>query len=292
MDIALVSCRQLPEPDPDAAPLLDALRAAGLQAEILAWDDPQAPWGSARAAVLRSCWNYPQHADAFMKWAETTATRTRLLNPLPLVRWNIHKRYLLDLERAGVPVAPTVLVPRGEDRDLAALLSDRGWQDIVVKPAVSAASYRTMRFSSATLEEGHRHLQKLTADGDTLVQEYLPAVEDYGERALMWVDGALTHAIRKTPRFRGQHETVSTAPMPISGEEARLAEQTLDALAGIPGLDGQASDLLYARIDMAPDAQQRPIIMELELMEPSLFFLQGPVALERYVAGLLRFLES
>jgi glutathione synthase/RimK-type ligase-like ATP-grasp enzyme len=282
MDVALATCKILPEPDPDAAPLLQAAHAAGLDVAPLAWDDPDADWSAPRLTLLRSTWNYPRHAETFVAWAERVARSSALWNPLSVVRWNVHKGYLLDLERAGVPVAPTELVRRGDPRPLRAILSERGWSDVVVKPAVSAASYRTMRVATGNLDAGEAHLRDLVAERDTLVQRYLPSVEDHGERALVHVDGKLTHAVCKSPRFDGEDESVSDA-VPIAPEERELAERAVAAVDGDP---------LYARIDVAPGPDGVPVIMELELIEPSLFFVQGPEALERMVAALTRLLSA
>ena len=225
--IALVTCKVLPEPDFDQEMLLDALRAAGADARLLAWDDPGAePAAAFDVCVLRSCWNYPQAPEAFLAWCERTAAESRLANPLPAVRWNLHKRYLAELEAAGVPVVPTAWVETGEDADLAEILGARGWDDVVVKPSVSAASFRTRRFDRSdreSLEAGRRFLRELAADRDAMIQPFVPSVETEGERAIVWIDGELTHAIRKKPRFDGQDEEVSEAE-PIAPADRELAE--------------------------------------------------------------------
>jgi len=278
MDVALATCHVLPEPDIDEAPTLAALRAAGIRAEAVAWDDPQADFSAARMTVLRATWNYPEHPERFLAWLERTAAVTDLWNPLPLVRWNLHKSYLLDLDRAGVPVVPTCLVRRGEPTALWEILDDRGWSDVVIKPAVSAASRLTERSGAETLERGEAHLRRLAEREDVLVQPYQAAVDGYGERALMWIDGELTHAVRKAPRFSGKDEAV-TGPLPISAAEAEVARAAL-AVTGAP--------LLYARIDLAPGPDGTPQIMELELIEPSLFFPFSPPALDRFVRAVAR----
>jgi hypothetical protein len=112
MDIALVTCARLPEPDPDAAPLGEALDAAGLRWQALAWDAAESDWSAASMTIVRSSWNYPRRLGAFLSWAEATAQVTALWNPLPVLRWNAHKSYLLDLHERGVAIAPTALVPR------------------------------------------------------------------------------------------------------------------------------------------------------------------------------------
>ena len=286
MDVALASCANLPEPDLDEAPLLQALRAAGLSAEVLAWDDPAADWAAVRMTVLRATWNYPLRPRAFMAWLEAAARVTDVWNRLPAVRWNLHKGYLLDLERHGVAVAPTELVRRGSDRRLSAVTAARDWNDVVVKPAISAASYRTRRIRAGDEPEGEAHLRALVADGDALVQRYLPSVEEYGERAVVWIDGELTHAVRKSPRFDVDDESVSAA-LAISEAEAEVARAAVTRASEAVG-----EEPMYARIDLAPGPSGDPVVMELELIEPSLFFLQSPAALERFVAAVRRRLDG
>jgi hypothetical protein len=283
MDIALVTCASLPEPDPDAIPLGQALDAAGLRWQALAWDAPEIDWSAAPLTIVRSSWNYPQHLSAFLAWAQATAQVTELWNPLPVIRWSAHKSYLLELHERGVAIAPTELVPRGSRLTLAEICARRGWSDVVIKPAVSAASFRTCRFSPSMRAAGEAHLSALAAQGDVLVQQYLPSVEEHGERALVWIDGALTHAIRKTPRFEGDPEATSPAAVDISGAEAELAERAM--AVAMTRLD---SPLLYGRVDVAPGPRGQPVLMELELIEPSLYFRQGRYALERFLAGVRR----
>jgi hypothetical protein len=277
LDVALATCRRLPKVDGDEAPLLQALRAAGLRADVLAWDDPAADFSAARLTLLRSTWNYAAQPEAFADWLTRTAAVSALWNPLPVVRWNLHKGYLLDLARAGVPVTPTQLVRRGSAAHLGDLAAERGWNDVVVKPAVSAGSRLTLR-AAADSPRGEAHLRALVDREDALVQPYLPAVEDYGERALIVIDGELTHAVRKGPRFAGEAESI-TGPFQVTGAEAALARA---AVAAVP------SPVLYARVDVAPGPDGQPVLMELELIEPSLFFTRGPLALERLVAAVAR----
>jgi hypothetical protein len=178
---------------------------------------------------------------------------------------------------------PTALVRRGSGVTLAAIVAERGWRDVVVKPAVSASSFRTRRFRPDEQAAGGRFLAELSAERDALVQPYLASVEDHGERALIQVDGELTHAVRKSPRFAGEDESVSAAAVPILPAERELARRTF-ATIGWP--------VLYGRVDLAPGPAGEPLLMELELIEPSLFFAQGPLALERFVRACARLLAG
>jgi glutathione synthase/RimK-type ligase-like ATP-grasp enzyme len=275
IDVALASCQRPPKTDRDEAPLLGALRAAGLRSEVRAWDDPTADFSSARLTLLRATWNYTEHPERFAAWLARTAEVSALWNPLSVVRWNFHKGYLLELARAGVPVTPTHLVPRGSAERLADVAAARGWSDVVVKPAVSAGSRNTLR-AGADTEQGEAHLRTIVGQKDALVQPYLPAVEGHGERALIFVDGELTHAVRKARRLAGDVESV-TGPVEVSEDEAAVARA---ALAAAP------APVLYARVDVAPGPDGRPVLMELELIEPSLFFPLGPRAAERLAGAI------
>ena len=277
MRVLLATCRELPEPDPDDRLLLDALASCGIQGRYAAWDDPRERWTDADLIVLRSTWNYYHHPAEFLDWAERAARAAPLLNPLDVLFWNHDKRYLLELEQGGVPIVPTVRLERGAATSLRSVIASRGWRDVVVKPAISAASYRTHRIGPDTIQEGERHLAVLLGAGDVLVQEYMPAVESHGERALVWIDGAFTHAVRKTPRLSGGLEEVSEA-VAITAEELEVGRNALAAFE--PG------KLLYARVDMVPDSEGRPRVMELELIEPSLFLLQFPPALTRLTQSI------
>jgi len=277
MDFTLVTCAELPEPDPDAAPLAAALDAADLPYRLVAWSDPDVDWSVTPLTVIRSPWDYPLHCDAFVAWARRTSQCTRLCNPAEIVGWNAHKRYLLDLERQGIPVTPTVVLPQGDATTLAEVATGRSWSTVVVKPAVSCGSFKTICVDAANWDEGERHLAALLCERDMMVQQFLPSVEGYGERALVCIDGEITHAVRKTMRFEGQDESVSDEAMAITPAERALAERTLRCVS---------TDLLYARVDMAPGPDGEPVIMELELVEPSLFFEQSAEALARFVAGI------
>ena len=286
MKLRVATCLTLPEPDVDEAPLAAALAAAGIDAQLLAWDDPHADWDAPIPTIIRSTWNYALAVDAFLDWAERVSRAAPLFNPIDIVRSNVHKRYMLDLAQRGVPVVRTQLVEQGEHvEDVGRLLGfaavELARSRIVIKPEVGGGSLGTKTFvlaDEAEHERAKQHLRELTANGAALVQPYIDSVDDYGERSLIWIDGELTHAIRKTPRFAGDAEKID-GPFPISEAERSVA---------IAALAPYVDRILYGRVDVVHVTPDQPVVMELELVEPSLFFLREPSSLLRYIAGLKR----
>lgn len=278
--LRVATCKQLPEPDPDERPLAAALAAGGFSAALVGWDDPAVDWDAPIPTVLRSTWNYPLAVDAFRAWLARVSRAAPLLNPRDVALWNLHKRYLLELDARGVPVVPTVVVERGAAAtfDLAAL---RAAPSIVIKPEVGAASLDARRFAPDDPAAG-AHLAELTARGAALVQPYLASVEAYGERSVVWIAGELSHAIRKTPRFTDSQEHVAGA-VAIEPDERTVAEAAL-----APFVDR----ILYGRVDLARDDRGQPRVMELELIEPSLYFTHQPGSADRFVAALRRHLSG
>ena len=271
---------QLPEPDVDESLLVAALDSAGVRAEVVAWDDPNVVWSSYACAVLRSCWNYhePDQQSAFQAWLTHADSSTLLLNPVQAVHWNFSKRYLLELQRAGITIAPTEIIPRG-----STVVVPDDWERVVVKPLVSAGSRQTCVIDSWH-DEVPEHVHQLVASEDVLVQQYVRSVDDHGERCLVWIRDTLMHAIRKEPRFAGQDERVSLSAVEISDQEAAFAHRVLDTAAACGGFS--RSDLLYARVDLALDDSHAPLLMELELIEPSLFLMQSAATREACVAAI------
>ncbi len=274
-----MTCETLPEPDPDASLLAAALDGSGLQPVPVPWDVDGCDAGGLDLCVFRSCWNAHERPEAFLAWVEARGRDTRFRNDAATVRWNFHKAYLLELEAAGVPVVPTRLFRRGDGE--ARVPRGPGWEDVVVKPAVSAASWRTHRFAGPERPGADECLRELLRDRDALVQPYQQGVEREGERAVIWIDGTATHAVRKSPRFAGGDESVSEA-RPVGAEEREIVR------AAIGHVSRRFGEPLYARVDVMPDGDGKPRLSELELIEPSLFLDREPAALRRFVAAIAR----
>jgi hypothetical protein len=281
MKLRVATCKTLPEVDVDAAPLAAALERAGFDAAVLAWDDPTVDWDQPIPTILRSTWNYALDVAGFLDWIDRVSSVCTLWNPREIVHANVHKRYLLELAERGVPVVPTRIVERGATADLPALAAELGTTRVVIKPEVGAGSLGTRVFTipgPPTNPTPHAHLAALTARGAALVQPYVASVDGYGERSLVWIDGELSHAIRKAPRFAGDVERIE-GPMPIADDERAVADAALAPIA---------DRILYGRVDLARDDSGAPMVMELELVEPSLFFARRPGSADRFAAGLHR----
>lgn len=266
MKIALVNCAVLPEPDPDEAPLLDALRRAGHDAATLAWDDADQDPGAFDACVLRATWNYHRRIGPFRDWLHRAAQRTRLINPLETVLWNLHKRYLTDFESRRIPIVPTAWADHGSTTDLPALTKARGWSRFVIKPAVSAGSRDTRVFRADTqLDDACGFLEASAAREDSMIQRYMPSVEQGGEVSIICIDGRISHAIEKRVRFAGEDESV--AARPLDEAHRRFAQAVLDACP-VPST--------FARVDVMRTDGGGIVLSELELIEPSLYFDHAP----------------
>lgn len=277
MRVALLRCEGLPEPDMDEAPTLAALREAGVQAEPLSWDDPDADPSRFDLCVIRATWNYLHDPEGYLAWLDRAHAVSRIANPPEVVRWNIHKRYLASLADAGVEVVPTSFFAKGTSVDLASVVGERGWGRFVVKPSISAGSFMTRWFDAPRLAEAQRFLDEMLLSRDAMVQRFEPLVEQGAERCLIWIDGELTHAIRKQPRFDDGVEQVSSAP--ITDADRAFAARVLAASPG---------PLLYARVDVFDREDGTSVLSELELIEPSLFFPFGPAGLARFVEAVAR----
>jgi len=268
-----VTCTELPRPDPDLAILRAEFARRGVQARIECWEDESVDWSRFRAVVVRSTWNYVPRLRDYRAWLERTAARTQLINPLPAILWNLHKRYLAELAAEGMPVVPTVILPHGVQPDWAGLFEQHG--DLVLKPAISAGSFATVRVRAGDAASARAH-RAAHDDRDMLVQPLLRSVVEGGETNMVHLGSRFSHAIHKMARWDGQAEQSGGLVEP-EPDERDAAERILRAVAR-----RGFGKLAYARVDMARDDGGTPLLMELEIVEPSLFLDRAP---ER--AGLL-----
>jgi O-ureido-D-serine cyclo-ligase len=284
-----VSARATRGLDEDLPPLAEALKAAGAAVAVPEWDDPEVDWSTFALALLRSTWDYAGRLDEFLIWAERAAGLTQLLNPLAIVRWNTDKHYLGELADRQVPTVPGYFIEPGEspERTVQELLAGHACAEVVVKPAVGAGSRDVQRHERGQLAAILAHAQRLLdMRRSVLLQPYLERVDEEGESALIYFDGRFSHAIRKGALLqRGAGPTPALfAPETISpripgADEMAVGDQAIAALP-FPAP-------LYARVDLIRDDGGQPLLLELELTEPSLFLVHAPGAARCFVARLL-----
>ena len=266
--LAMATAAEHPNLYADDLPLVAALAALGIESYPVVWDSPGVGWPD--PVIIRSCWDYHLKAPRFLKWIQDTGAHVPVFNDPSLVVWNAHKTYLRDLGERGVAVVPTLWADSTHRLAVAPALTERGWSEVVIKPAVSASAQGAKRFTRERAGDAQQHLNDLAARGTAMVQPYLASVEDYGERSFVFIGGRFTHAVRRQAVLSQPFEMETPAPRvePTTAELA-LCRATLAALPVAP---------LYARIDVAPDAAGAPRLMEAELIEPRLYFREAPEA--------------
>jgi glutathione synthase/RimK-type ligase-like ATP-grasp enzyme len=275
----------MPTGDGDDLPLVQALTDLGHQVSMVPWDRPGVDWAAFDATVLRATWNYTLRRADFLAWVGSVP---RLYNPAPVVLPNTDKAYLAELADAGLPVVPTRLVPPGTELELP----ESG--EFVLKPSIGAGSRGVGRFDAGrpgAHQQAREHAEQLHAAGRTvLVQPYLDGVDTAGETALVFFDGVFSHAARKGPMLQpdARHQVAGGALFieeNISPREPSEAELSVAERVFKHANAELAENLLYARIDLLP-GPDGPVVVELELIEPSLFLLHADGAADRFAAAI------
>ena len=287
--IALLTAAAARDLDEDLPPLVSALALPGVDVSVVNWNAADTDWSRFDVAILRSTWDYTQRLSEFLAATRRIAAQTTLLNPPEVVLWNTDKHYLAHLAEAGVPVVPSAFVEVHDDASAALdrfLGANAG--EFVVKPSVGAGSRDAQRYTRAERDAALAHTQRLLqAERSVLLQPYLGRIDEHGETGLIFIEGAFSHAIRKGPLLKsGEGSTRALfaaehiTPRAPSADEIAISARTL---AAIPA----TQPLLYARVDLIHADDGTPRVLELELTEPSLFFVHGPGSAERFARAVL-----
>lgn len=287
MNIAFVTSADYRDLTDDDHRAVNALAERGATVLATVWNDASVNWDDFDCIVLRSTWDYHRNAAQFREWIATLeAMGAPLWNPPGLLLWNMEKTYLRDLELAGVRTVPTEWLERGTGPDIRALMDERGWHDAVVKPVVSAAANRTHRIGRSEVEDSradvHADVAASLEMGDVMVQPFIPEIQTRGEWSLIFVDGEFSHSVRKTPMsgdFRVQAHLGGDAT--TESANGSLIASARDALNVVQW------PWLYARVDGIETADGF-ILLELEMLEPSLYFAHTETGAQRFAEAVLR----
>jgi glutathione synthase/RimK-type ligase-like ATP-grasp enzyme len=279
--IAFVTCSTKPDFAPDDLEVVHALNLRGVPVQAIPWDSNFTDWNSFDLVVLRSCWNYHLHPQKLLSWLDNLeANQVNLLNPVSTVRWNLHKKYLAEFDRQGFPLPATQWVTKGATVNLKELLQQKGWNKAVVKPAISATAHNTFIVSIKDVAQHQPIMNQLLDQSDLLIQQFVPEIEQ-GEYSLIFFHKKFSHAVLKKPKpgdFRVQHDFGGSYSFIVPSDE--IIKQATSILTHIP------EPLLYARVDGVLVNGQF-LLMELELIEPVLFFNHAPHAVSSFVDLLL-----
>lgn len=286
MTVALATCADLPAGDEDADLLVKALADRGIEATWQVWTDPSVDWGTFDLVVVRSVWDYPQAREEFLGWASTVP---RLYNPAVVLAWNSDKTYLRELAQRGVATVPTQWVEPGEVAELPN-------HEFVLKPSVGAGSKGVGRFNPAApgvAVAAAAHTRALHDAGRVvLLQPYLGDVDHAGETSLIYFNGRFSHSIKKGAMLppggvndldlsESLYVEEQIAACTAAADERALGDTVLAALDGL----GDTGDLLYCRVDLLP-TPDGPLVIELELTEPSLFLGHDAQSAGRLAAAI------
>jgi glutathione synthase/RimK-type ligase-like ATP-grasp enzyme len=279
--VCFVSCLRWPEVSESDGFVKRTLEARSVAVEARAWNDPAAAFDGFDALILRSNWDYHFTPEPFLDWLDRwERAGARIWNPPALVRWNLTKRYLLDLAAAGVPVVSTVILEDGPER-LPDLLDEHGWSTAVIKPVVSASAHDTTLVPPGGAAAVASAIARGEVRRPVLVQPFVEEIRTHGEWSLVFIDGLFTHAVLKHPAaddFRVQPRLGGRAAVAIPPTSVlRAAERVVTHLPLPP---------LYARIDGVEHAGHFRV-MEVELNEPGLFFTYAPEAADRFAAAII-----
>jgi glutathione synthase/RimK-type ligase-like ATP-grasp enzyme len=285
--IAFVTYDKQPDATPDDALAAEALRERNCRVDCIPWNRAGIDWASYDMIVLRSCWDYHVYPQEFSSWLDhLQKTGCRVSNPVSVVRDNMHKKYLFDLQRKGVAIPVTFLFAQGNTVNLPGIFEKHGWEKAVIKPAVSAGGVDTWLGTSATMHEDNKELNRLLSGKDMIVQEYSEAIVTAGELSLLFFNGEFSHAVCKTPqpdefRINTKYKGM-IASTDVSVQHIATAARALE-LYGV--------DNLYARVDGIVEHNVFRL-MELELIEPAIFFQHAPGSAEEFANALLHRVES
>ena len=251
--------------DEDETAVVAALSLAGCAVEIVNWDDKTVNWSKFDRVVLRSAWDYPERLTEFLAWFDGVAVITEVVNSPAIVRWNLDKNYLHELADARIPITPTVFVKPGD-------VCEYPTGEFVIKPAIGAGSRDAASYDANQHEIATRHVARLHASGQTiLVQPLLNSIAKDGEWPMVFFGGKFSHSANKRVSLPHAGTVDDLFAAETNSPHTPTINQLKVAQAAIEFVSAKFGITTYARVDLVLDNQDNFCVLELELIEPSLF---------------------
>lgn len=265
----------------------EAIEKQGFKVNRKSWDDEDFNWESTKNIIFRTTWDYFDRFNELSKWLLDVQYKTNLINPRELILWNIDKHYLGDLELKGIPIPPTQYIEKGDKRTLEEIATSTTWKKFILKPVISGAARHTYLFDIHEIDRIEPIFKELIGNESMMLQEFQKNILEKGEIALILFGGKYSHCVLKKAKqgdFRVQDDFGGTLhDYTPSEEEIALAEECVYACPTLP---------LYARVDIMWDNQNNPIIGELELIEPELWFRRDEEAATRFADVIQQHYQS
>ena len=265
--------------------VVEALEAKGFRVARISWSDPTFDWSSTQTVIFRTTWDYFYRFQEWEAWLSSTSKVTQMINSHSLIQWNMDKHYLRDLEERGIHIPESRFIEVGEQTTLSDLLSETGWANCILKPCVSGTARHTYKLNAENISEHEDIFQGLIRSEAMMLQPFLNNIVAKGEVSMIVIGGQFTHAVLKVAKG-GDFRVQSDFGGSIQNYNPSVAEREF-AEKAVAACDPQP---VYARVDIVEDNNGQLALIELELIEPELWFRMNPKAAEVLADSLERFL--
>jgi glutathione synthase/RimK-type ligase-like ATP-grasp enzyme len=285
MKIALLTCDKLPELTLADQQLIPELAKHNIIAKAVIWSDKTVNWNDFDYLIFRNTWDYFEKETEFNLWLDQIEKLgIKTLNAIEIIKQNKHKFYLREMEKKGISILPTIFIDKNTSLNLAEIIP-KHWKKAVIKPAFSAGSYLTTVFDTSEIEKTNDEYTKIAQEKELLLQEFMPEIQTLGETSFIFFNKKFSHAVNKKPidgDFRVQSQF---------GGKYTLIQPSQELIDKAQKVVNTFNDkLLYARVDgIVIDTELH--LMEIECIEPDLYFDISEGALERFVASIIELIQ-
>ena len=281
MQIALLTCQKLPNLLETESELIPELAKHNIIAKAVIWDDKSINWKQFDVLVFRNTWDYYEKQTEFDLWlSKIEKLGIKTLNSISIINQNKHKFYLKELQKQGITIIPTVFIDKTNHLNIAEIIPSY-WKKAVIKPAYSGGSFQTQLFEISEIEKINQQYKSIAAEKELLLQEFMPEIQSLGETSFVFFNRKFSHAVNKKPakdEFRIQNQF---------GGMYTLVQPNLELIQKAQKIVNTFSDeLLYARVD-GIIIENELHLMEIECLEPDLYFYLSEGSIERFVASII-----